>query len=210
VGRIAEQIPPPRTEIETQIARHVLKVAAFQTICKRVHSGITGHAEAFCQLERIAAAIDQGPLDDLEARLTDSQHTCSSSIATAVRIRQFLSTNSTRSLTLLTIAKSVGCSVRTATTAFRVHYKITVFEYLTRLRLLHAIRLLRETDLKLAAVALLVGFRDKVSLHRHFLKRAYVTPMAIRNGSVNEQAINASLALPDAERQNGLAPISSS
>src|SRR5258705_10398173 len=111
-----------------------------------------GHAEAFCELERIFAAIDGGRLDTLEARLHEAAQP-SPPEAVAVRIRQFISANSTQRLTLPAIARAIGCSVRTATSTFRAYYQLTICEYLVRLRLLHATKLLIETDLKLAAVA---------------------------------------------------------
>jgi AraC-like DNA-binding protein len=196
VATLADSLPPPETETEAQIASDMLKAVAFEAICKRLQCGLTGHAEAFCELEQIAAAIDAGPIESVAFRIRNSQHYSAPSVTTAVRIRQFLSANSTHTLTLRVIAQGVGCSVRSATSCFRGHYHITIFEYLARLRLLHATRLLLQTDLKLAAVALLVGFRDKVSLHRHFVRRANVTPMAIRHRQVSEAMIYPRLALP--------------
>jgi AraC-like DNA-binding protein len=196
VATLADNLPRAYTETEAHIASDMLKAVAFEAICKRLQRGLTGHAEAFCELERIAAAIDAGPIEKVTFRIRNSQHYSASSVTAAVRIRQFLSAHSTQTLTLRVIAQDVGCSVRSATSCFRGHYKITIFEYLARLRLLHAIRLLLQTDLKLAAIALLVGFRDRVSLHRHFVKRANVTPMAIRHRQVSEAMIYARLALP--------------
>ena len=196
VATLADSIPPPYTETEAHIASDMLKAVAFEAVCRRLQCGLTGHAEAFCELEQIAAAIDAGPIESVTLRILNSQHYSASSVTTAVRIRQFLSANSTQTLTLKVIAHGVGCSVRSATSCFRGHYNTTIFEFLARLRLLHATRLLLQTDLKLAAVALLVGFRDKVSLHRHFVKRANVTPMAIRHRQVSEVMIYACLALP--------------
>jgi AraC-like DNA-binding protein len=194
VARIAGLIPLPSTDAEKAIAVRLLKVIALEASCRDVRAGVSSHAEAFRHLEQMIGAIGRGDIETIGARL-DERLPIKPSEATAVRIRQFITDNSTVSLTLASIARSVGCSVRTATSSFRAYYQMSIYEFVVRRRLLHAMRLLIDTDLKLAAVALLVGFRDKASLHRHCLKLLSVTPMALRDRSVTIDFVVARLAI---------------
>jgi len=191
---LATSLPEPSSELEHTIAVDALKITAVELILRSVQRGASGHAEAFCELERIMAVIDEGSVGTLATRVRDTSQSCTPT-AIAVRIRQFISANLMKHLTLPQIAKAVGCSVRTATTAFRAHHNMTIYEFLIRVRLLHATRLLVDTDLKLASIALLIGFRDKVSLHRHFLKRTGVTPMTIRKRLAGEDVVVRRLAV---------------
>jgi len=82
-------------------------------------------------------------------------------------------------LTLDCLAAAVGRSKRQLASVFRQELAITVHEYLTQVRLRRALDLIRQ-DEKIEAVSLLVGYRSKKNLYRHFKRRVGVTPIAYR------------------------------
>ena len=82
-------------------------------------------------------------------------------------------------LTLDCLAAAVGRSKRQLASVFRQELAMTAHEYLTQVRLRRALDLIRQ-DEKIEAVSLLVGYRSKKNLYRHFKRRVGVTPIAYR------------------------------
>lgn len=82
-------------------------------------------------------------------------------------------------LTLEHLAFAVGRSKRQLASAFQDELAMTAHEYLTRVRIRRALDLIRK-DQKIEAVSLLVGYRSKKNLYRHFKRRVGVTPIAYR------------------------------
>jgi AraC-like DNA-binding protein len=82
-------------------------------------------------------------------------------------------------LTLERLAVEVGRSKRQLASVFRQELAMTAHEYLTRVRLRRALELIRKEE-KIEAVSLLVGYRSKKNLYRHFKRHIGVTPLAYR------------------------------
>jgi AraC-like DNA-binding protein len=82
-------------------------------------------------------------------------------------------------LTLERLAVAVGRSKRQLASVFRQELTMTAHEYLTRVRLRRALELIRQEE-KIEAVSLLVGYRSKKNLYRHFKRHIGVTPLAYR------------------------------
>lgn len=83
-------------------------------------------------------------------------------------------------LRLEDLAKIAGLSERTLQTLFKQHVGRTVSEELSRVRLEHASRLLRETDLKLESVAHESGLRSAKYLCEVFRAEYDMTPATYR------------------------------
>jgi AraC-like DNA-binding protein len=78
--------------------------------------------------------------------------------------------------TLASLARTIGMS----RSAFALHFKRltgeTALEYLTRLRIHKASRLLREGDMKLTAVASAIGYHSEAAFSKTFKRLVGVTP----------------------------------
>jgi AraC-like DNA-binding protein len=98
----------------------------------------------------------------------------------AIRVRRYLDAHADRNVSLDEVARALSVSVRRMTGEFKTHYRLTVHEYLTRRRLARAVRLLVDTDLKVQAIARLVGFGSEVTLYRQIRRLLDTTPGSIR------------------------------
>lgn len=86
------------------------------------------------------------------------------------------------------IARAAGLSSRSLQTLFKEHVGCTVSEELSRLRMEHALRLLRETDLKLSSVATEAGLRNAKYLCEVFRESFGITPTEYRKAQQEERA----------------------
>ena len=82
-------------------------------------------------------------------------------------------------LTLQDLAAAVGRSKRHLGTLFGQQVGIAVHQYVTRVRLRHALELIRQGE-KIEAVSLLVGYRSKANFYHHFRVQTGITPLAYR------------------------------
>lgn len=82
-------------------------------------------------------------------------------------------------LKLQDLAAAVGRSKRYLGTLFRKEVGMTTHEYLTRVRLRHALDLIRQGE-KIEAVSLLVGYRSKANFYHQFKAQIGITPLAYR------------------------------
>ena len=78
------------------------------------------------------------------------------------------------------VVHASGISRRGLHNAFELHLKRTVIDEITRLRVDHAAKLLRETRKKTYAVAVESGFANYVRLHRVFTRHFGMSPTAYR------------------------------
>jgi AraC-like DNA-binding protein len=98
------------------------------------------------------------------------------------RAMRFIEHHHGQPITIARIAAHVGRSSHHLSTLFRQHTGTTVHEHLVRVRLRHAMPLIRKGD-KIEAVSLLVGYRSKKNFYRHFKTHMGVTPSAYRTAS---------------------------
>jgi AraC-like DNA-binding protein len=193
VARLALRIPPPVAPLEQLVAIELLQRIGWEVLRRQVNLGVLDHVEAFRDFERIVRATEKRPWPSILLTLEESD---ARAMGTAVRIRAFLDRHASSKINITNAARAVGCSVRTATASFRVHYGLTIHNYLTRRRLARAVTLLTTTDMKLAAVAATVGFTDKTTLHRQFVKLFGLTPMRLRNVPTYAPALIDRICLP--------------
>jgi AraC-like DNA-binding protein len=78
------------------------------------------------------------------------------------------------------IAESVGLSKSSVNTIFKQEMNRTIYDYLTELRMQEVEANLADTDLKIADIALKVGYQNENSLIRAFRKHRSMTPGQFR------------------------------
>ena len=96
------------------------------------------------------------------------------------RARECLHEELSRSWTLSTLAFAVGVEPTRLVRAFRRHLRTTPGEYLRRVRVDRARRLLMDSDLPIADIALETGFTDQSHLTRVFRRHLTETPAVFR------------------------------
>jgi len=100
------------------------------------------------------------------------------------RAVQFIENRYAEPITVTQIAAAVGRSPKHLGTMFRLQTGATIHKYLTRVRLRHAIALIRRGE-KIEAISLLVGYRSKKNFYRHFKLHMGTTPIAYRTALMN-------------------------
>lgn len=96
------------------------------------------------------------------------------------RVDSYLKANFTRTCRLPQIARGVGSSIRVMTAAFKREHHCTIHQYLSLLRLRAAVRLLIDSDLKVAAIAESVGWNSQADFYRHLRRFAALSPGVAR------------------------------
>lgn len=99
-----------------------------------------------------------------------------------------------RKISVADAATLVGMSESRFMRYFRDAAGMTFVSYLTRIRLTHAARLLRESDLAISAVADAVGFRDQSYFDRQFRAAFGTTPRGYRARQVMAPDVPVTLA----------------
>jgi AraC-like DNA-binding protein len=132
-------------------------------------------------VQQILARFQEVVATDL--RLATGSVTTSDVVRRAMR---FIEHHHMQPVTIARVAAHVGRSSTHLSTLFRQHAGTTVHEYLVRVRLRHAMHLLRKGE-KIEAVSLLVGYRSKKNFYRHFKTHMGVTPSAYRTASRNQR-----------------------
>jgi len=109
------------------------------------------------------------------------------------RVDGYLKANFTRRCRLPEIARGVGSSIRVMTAAFKREHHCTIHQFLSLLRLRAAVRLLIESDLKIAAIAESVGWSSQADFYRHLRRFASLSPGAARVDKANASLMLARL-----------------
>ncbi|AIE87682.1 AraC family transcriptional regulator [Fimbriimonas ginsengisoli] len=94
------------------------------------------------------------------------------------RVRDLLHANYSEPLSLERIAYEAGVHPAHMTRTFRGQFGCSIGEYIRRLRIENAGRLLTESDMPIAEIALTVGFADQCHFTRTFKKYTGTTPSA--------------------------------
>ncbi|MFC4600919.1 response regulator [Cohnella hongkongensis] len=88
----------------------------------------------------------------------------------------FMKANYARDISLDDVAGHVGMSSSYFSTYFKQETEVSFVEYLTRLRMDAAKKLMKDTDLRLYEIAAMVGYQDVKYFSRLFKKTMNVTP----------------------------------
>ncbi|MDF2960759.1 MAG: transcriptional regulator, AraC family [Paenibacillus sp.] len=94
----------------------------------------------------------------------------------AQRIIRFMEEHMQEQIGLQEIADFVNLSTSSVSSAFKTETGYTIYEYLTKMRIEQACKLLSATDLKIADIAVQVGYQNENSFIRSFRKLKNVTP----------------------------------
>lgn len=86
-------------------------------------------------------------------------------------------------LSVIWLARKLGCSPDHLSRSFRVHSGTRLCRYIEDCRLEQAVHLLANSNLKIAAIAWSCGFRSPSYFDRIFMKLRGTTPRAIREAS---------------------------
>lgn len=100
------------------------------------------------------------------------------------RAMSFIEEHYAEPVTADRVAETVGRSRTHVGTVFRRETGLAIHEYLIRVRLRHAIALIRDGN-KIEAVSLLVGYRSKKNFYHHFKSRFGLTPVRYRAALVD-------------------------
>ncbi len=117
------------------------------------------------------------PAGIVERRSTDNLAADHPRVQTALR---FIRDHSHELISMADLVKHVAMSHSGLEKAFREHYVRAPMEELRHTRLTHAMRLLRETNEKIAAIARLTGFQTSQNLCRTFRHQLGLTPKQYR------------------------------
>ncbi len=181
LAQVTERIPFPKNDLDTICARYLLIGACIrlappsEDVVTRVGSS-QGWTSIWTALKLINA--ERWPRLSSELRALAERHRCLQSLPR--RVEAHLKANFTRTCRLPEIARGAGASIRVMTGAFKREYRCTVHQYVSLLRLRAAIRLLVESDLKIAAIAESVGWNSQADFYRHLRRFASLSPGAVR------------------------------
>ncbi|MFC5584708.1 helix-turn-helix transcriptional regulator [Nitratireductor kimnyeongensis] len=98
------------------------------------------------------------------------------------RARDFVSGNLDRELTIGLIAREVGCSTSTLQRHFKMHFGVTVFDFIRQKRLEAARAALAQDGIPIAHAAHLAGYNNISSFTTAFRKAYGMTPSQVRAG----------------------------
>ncbi|MDD3692728.1 MAG: PocR ligand-binding domain-containing protein [Oscillospiraceae bacterium] len=96
------------------------------------------------------------------------------------KIKDYIDQNYAQNITIESICLKFFCSRTHAMTAFKANYGIGIIEYLTRVRIQAAKRLLNETTKKVKEIAENCGYHDQNYFSKVFFKKCGMTPTAYR------------------------------
>ena len=96
------------------------------------------------------------------------------------RVLALIETQFERPLRLATLAKAAGLSERSLTRHFVQHVGESVGQYIARVRIGHACRVLTDTQLPISVVAARSGFSNVANFNRQFKATKELTPVAYR------------------------------
>jgi AraC-like DNA-binding protein len=103
------------------------------------------------------------------------------------RVLALIDTQFAHPLKLATLAKAVGLSERTLTRHFAQHIGESVGQYIARVRIGHACRMLTDTTMPVSVVASRSGFANVANFNRQFKETKAMTPVAYRRQFVGSK-----------------------
>src|SRR5688572_26071893 len=176
---LVDGIQPPVTPCEQLFAVLACERAAWALLDAQVHRGLRRASAAQRDFRTVVSLVETTDWPDLSNSLR-RQVPAVRSTPRVVAVRDYLDEHALRRLTLREVARDVGASVRWISQQFPRQFGLSPYEYVTRRRLAQAIALLTTTDMKVAAVADAVGFKDKTALFRQFARILGTTPGHVR------------------------------
>jgi len=181
LGELAGSIPAPRQHLDTICARYLLQCACIRLAAPlgEEFSGVdasVGWTSVWAALKLINGehwTRLPGELHALALRHRRLQ-------ALPKRVQAHLKVHFTRPCRLTDIARDAGTSVRVMTDSFKREHTCTIHQYVSLLRLRAAVRLLIDSDLKIAAICESVGWYSQADFYRHLRQFTSLSPRAAR------------------------------
>ena len=205
LASLVDGIQAPVTPFERLFAVLVCERAAWALLDAQVRRGLRLASAVQRDFRTLASIVETASWLELPALLRRQLPPRARSTPRVVAVRDYLDEHALRRLTLHEVARDVGASVRWISQQFPRQFGFSPYEYVTRRRLTQAIALLTTTDMKMAAVADAVGFKDKTALFRQFARILGTTP-----GSVRAKGTDVALLLRRLEVHAGARPASRS
>lgn len=106
------------------------------------------------------------------------------------KITEYIMRNFDQDITLKEVASVANMALTTFCNFFKMHYRVTFVEYLTRIRIGHACRLLSEKDKNIIQIAYECGFNNLANFNRQFKKYKGMTPTLYKKTLVVPDCIN--------------------
>ena len=99
------------------------------------------------------------------------------------KVNAYILRNFDHDITLNEVASVANMAVSTFCNYFKEHYRITFVEYLNKVRVGHACKLLGELDENVVEIAYKCGFNNLANFNRQFRKIKNMTPSEYRKTS---------------------------
>lgn len=112
-------------------------------------------------------------------------------------ILSYIAQNYAEKITLADISKACFCSISHVNRIFRSRSDSTINQYITRIRLEEAARLLIQTDLSVQEIAYMTGFSDSNYFSTCFRKQYHLCPRAYKKQRLSTGDVAKSLAAAD-------------
>ncbi|WP_211748022.1 AraC family transcriptional regulator [Paenibacillus sp. Marseille-Q4541] len=97
--------------------------------------------------------------------------------------KDYIDQHYNESLTLDRLCRMAGLSLKYYSELFKKQYAVSVTEYIAKVRMEHAKRLMMDPELKMREIAHLVGYPDEFYFSRKFKKMMGISPSAYKMGS---------------------------
>jgi len=98
----------------------------------------------------------------------------------AANAKELIEAHFAEPLDVKRLARMMGCHPVRLRSTFKKELGMSMREYQTRLRIHHAAKLLVESDLKIDAIMLTVGYRSRKNFYQAFRRLVRATPSALR------------------------------
>lgn len=108
-----------------------------------------------------------------------------SDISRLLQVRGFVKANLNKNLTINLIAAEFSISPMTLRRHFRLHFRITLYAFILRMRMIKARALIIDNAFALDEIAKAVGYKRYTSFLHAFTKYYNVTPSKLINNRVN-------------------------
>lgn len=181
LAELAHGTSPPRNQMDAVCARYLM-----QSACIRMATRILGEsnrqgsadwASVWCALTLISTEQWPCVAAELRALAARTRH----GESRRDRVEAHLRLHFAQACRLRDVARSAGTSLRVMTGAFKRSHRCTVHQYVSLLRLRAAIRLLTESDMKIAAICGSVGWNSQADFYRHLQRHTRLSPGALRS-----------------------------
>lgn len=119
-------------------------------------------------------------------RTQQAQYSSKTGIPYLKKALAFINENYSTDITSKCVAKAAGVSQSYLNKLFRNDFNLSINEYLNKLRVERAKKLMEQTNLSLAEIYPIIGIKTKQSFNKHFAKYNKVSPMEYKKSTKSE------------------------